>query len=100
MPFRSWAFLFISEHGRFHYRMASLKTLLIQPVEDDAVNWRSRLAGALIACLLVGLVFYFSFHHVTYQWNWAAVYKYRWNLFSGWLVTIGISFAALGLSTV
>jgi polar amino acid transport system permease protein len=56
--------------------------------------------GACLAGLLVALVFYFSFHQLIYRWNWPAVYKYRSNLLSGWLVTILISLCALVLSTV
>ena len=62
--------------------------------------WHAFLVGWAPALLLLGLVFYFSFHQLAYQWNWGSVYSYRWNLFSGWLVTIGISLAALLLSVV
>ncbi len=68
--------------------------------ESGSWTWREILAGWLPALLLVGLVFYFSFHRVAYQWNWPSVYRYRWNLVSGWLVTIGISLVSLVLSTV
>jgi polar amino acid transport system permease protein len=82
--------------------IARLHALLVVPPGErgQAPSSRSKLAGALLAALLVALVFYFSFHRVTYQWNWSAVYKYRWNLLSGWFMTILISLAALGLSTL
>jgi polar amino acid transport system permease protein len=57
------------------------------------------LQGAL-AFLLVAGVFAFSFHQLTYHWNWAEVYKYRAKFVQGWLVTVFISMAALGLSTL
>src|SRR5215831_2866454 len=66
----------------------------------QAPNWRSRLAGASVAVLLVALVFYFSFHQLNYRWNWPAVYRYRWNFLSGWSVTILISLCSLVLSTL
>jgi len=53
-----------------------------------------------VAVSLAALVFYFSFHQLNYHWNWAAVYRYRWNLLSGWLVTILISVLSLLLSTL
>jgi polar amino acid transport system permease protein len=69
--------------------------------EDDAAwAWKRLLAGWLPALLLVMLVFYFSFHQVAYHWNWPSVYKYRWTLFAGWLVTIAISLVSLLLSTL
>ena len=66
----------------------------------QATSWPSRLVAALLAFLLVGLIFYFSFHQLNYRWNWSAVYKYRWNLLSGWFVTILVSLCALALSTL
>ena len=82
--------------------MLFLKGLFLEPLGQNSASAKplSNLASALIACLLVALVFYFSFHQVSYQWNWAAVYKYRQTLISGWLVTILISVAALALSTL
>ncbi len=67
---------------------------------EATVGWVARAIAALIALLLVALVFYFSFHQVAYRWNWSAVYRYRGHLASGWLVTVAISLAALVLSTV
>src|SRR6516164_1437056 len=80
-----------------------LKRLFFEPTEPVEVSeggWASRIVGALAAALLVALVFYFSFHQLSYRWNWAAVYKYRRNLLSGWLVTVVISLASLALSTI
>jgi polar amino acid transport system permease protein len=70
--------------------------------QDDsgAQNWKHLLAGWLPAFGLLALVFYFSFHRLAYRWNWSSVYNYRWNLLSGWLVTIGISLVSLLLSTL
>jgi len=82
--------------------MGSLKELLFETGtrSGEKPAWYSRSLAALLACLLIALVFFFSFHRVTYQWNWNAVYKYRYNLLIGWFVTIIISLVALGLSTV
>lgn len=62
--------------------------------------WPSRLLSWILAFGLLALVFYFSFHQVAYHWNWTGVYRYRGNLFSGWLVTIFISLVSLILSSV
>ena len=60
----------------------------------------SKLGAALVAGAMVAAVFYFSFHQITYSWNWDAVFKYRSTLLSGWLMTLFISFASLILSTI
>ena len=52
-----------------------------------------------VAFLLVVFIFYFSFSQLNYHWNWDSVYKYRQKFLQGWLTTIWISLAALGLST-
>jgi polar amino acid transport system permease protein len=62
--------------------------------------WMAKLIGAVLALVLVALLFSFAFHQLTYRWNWPSVYRYRWNLLSGWFVTIAISAASLGLSTL
>jgi polar amino acid transport system permease protein len=68
--------------------------------DSDGWDWKRLLAGWLPAFLLAALVFYFAFHQLAYQWNWASVYKYRRNLISGWLATIAISLVSLLLSTL
>ena len=55
-------------------------------------------------CLLVGLalslLFFFCFRQLAYQWRWQLVGSY-WQVFlQGWLCTIGLSAAALVLSTL
>lgn len=80
-----------------------LKRLFFAPSgQDDSGewNWKGLLGGWMPAFCLLALVFYFSFHQLTYRWNWPSVYKYRWNLLSGWAVTIGISLVSLLLSTL
>jgi polar amino acid transport system permease protein len=79
----------------------SLDSLLFKPEQGGhPVGWAARIIGALIVLLFVALTFYFSFHQLTYRWNWPAVYRYRRVLLSGWLVTIAISGASLLLSTL
>lgn len=58
-----------------------------------------RALNFFIAFLLVALIFFFSFHQVNYHWNWSSIYKYRQKFFQGWVTTILISLASLGLST-
>ena len=54
---------------------------------------------AALALLLVAGLFAFSFQQLAYQWNWAAVYKYRAKFLQGWMVTVLISVTALLAST-
>ncbi len=67
---------------------------------EDGAAWKRFLAGWVPALLLLALVFYFSFHQVAYHWNWPSVYKHRWTLLAGWLVTITLSLVSLLLSTL
>ena len=59
----------------------------------------AKIISSLIAGALVAAILYFSFHQITYQWNWQAISKYRANLFAGWITTFFISLASLLLST-
>jgi len=59
----------------------------------------AKIISSLIAGALVAAIFYFSFHQITYQWNWQTISKYRANLFAGWITTFFISLASLLLST-
>ncbi len=54
---------------------------------------------ALVLLALAGL-FAFCFHRLTYQWNWAAVFRYRALFLQGWGVTVLVSLAALAGSIV
>jgi len=67
---------------------------------EVAPSWSARLAGAAIAVAFVVALFYFSFHQLGTQWNWAALSKYRSLLLSGWVMTLKISITALVLSTI
>src|SRR5258708_22505585 len=60
----------------------------------------SKIAAAMVAAAMVAAVFYFSFHQITYRWNWQAVLNYRSTLFSGWVMTLLISVTSLVLSTI
>src|SRR5260370_22727416 len=82
--------------------MPSPKDLFFEPPGQNPAGAKSlaTLPSAFAALLLIVLVFYVSFHQVSYQWNGGAVYKYRQTLMSGWLITILISLIALALSTI
>jgi polar amino acid transport system permease protein len=60
----------------------------------------SAFAGWAAAFLLISLFFWFSFSQVRFSWGWGAVYAYREKFIAGWLMTVGISAAAMSLSLV
>jgi polar amino acid transport system permease protein len=60
----------------------------------------AKFAAAFVAVAMVAAVFYFSFHQITYRWNWQAVLNYRAILLSGWGMTLVISTASLVLSII
>jgi len=53
----------------------------------------------LALAFLVGVV-WISLLRLNYNWGWASVWDYRVALFDGWFVTLGVSLAALVLSTL
>ena len=57
-----------------------------------------RALNFFIAGLVLCLVFYFSFHRLSYQLRWNSIYQYRQMFLQGWLTTVAISLAALGMS--
>ncbi|MFN0068703.1 MAG: ABC transporter permease subunit, partial [Limisphaerales bacterium] len=70
------------------------------PPEGRPDRWPPRLATwALLLVLLAGL-FTAAFAALDYRWNWPAVWRYRGSLLRGWLTTIGLSLAALALSSL
>lgn len=78
-----------------------LLRILVAPSElsGSAPTWPVRAVNFAAALLLIAFIFYFSFSQLNYHWGWGAVYKYRQKFLQGWLTTILISLAALGLST-
>lgn len=80
--------------------MALLRIFLAPPDSTHMPTpWPLRLINFGAAFLLVALIFYFSFYQLNYHWNWVSIYQYRQKFLNGWITTILISFAALGLST-
>lgn len=76
-----------------------MKHLFFHPTSPtERASWTVRVFNLLLVALLVSAVFYFSFAQLNTTWNWGAVYKYRQKFLTGWLITIGLSLAALGLS--
>tara|TARA_R110002096_G_scaffold126328_12_gene272994 strand:+ start:1490 stop:2224 length:735 start_codon:yes stop_codon:yes gene_type:complete len=54
---------------------------------------------SITVSIFLGAIFCLIFRVLLiHEYNWAAIAPYRFNLFSGWLVTLGISAAALVLS--
>ena len=62
-----------------------------RPRETAAAWW---LWTAVLWALVIGAL-YVTFLVVHYRWNWAGVWRYREQIFSGWLATLGISLAAM-----
>jgi polar amino acid transport system permease protein len=68
-------------------------------MEDNEVpSLISRLLAFALVLLLLSALFFFSFSQLQYGWNWTAVWQYRQKFLHGWMTTLLISVAALGLS--
>ncbi len=59
-----------------------------------------RAINILIVFLFISLIFTFAFGRLAYTWNWASVLRYWYKFTQGWLVTVGISSAALVASLI
>ncbi len=78
----------------------NFKAWIIRPERGEQIVPAIRILNfALAACLLVAALA-LAFRSSVYQWDWSAVYKYREKFIAGWITTILISVAALGLSTI
>jgi len=78
-----------------------LRQLFLGPERDEAtIPILVRALNFTIALLLLTLAFFFAFQQLRYHWGWEAVWKYRVLFVKGWLVTVWVSLAALGLSTL
>jgi len=55
---------------------------------------------ALALLVLVSMAFYALFSAVEYHWNWSGVWKYRTQFGIGWLITLGVSLAAMLVSVL
>lgn len=66
--------------------------------DNEAPSLISRLLAFALVLLLLSALFFFSFSQLQYGWNWSAVWQYRQKFLHGWMTTLLISVAALGLS--
>jgi len=66
----------------------------------EPIPWPNRVLSGLVAFLVVSGVFFFAFQQLDYQWNWGAVFRYRSKFVQGYITTVWISTAALGISTM
>lgn len=50
--------------------------------------------------LVLAFGFTVTFHRLHYHWNWEGLWRYRALLGKGWITTVGLAAASLGLSSV
>lgn len=67
---------------------------------DRPVPWRPALLHGAVLALVLAFLFTLAFDRIAYHWTWSALFPYRAKFLQGWLTTVGISTAALVLSTV
>jgi len=77
--------------------MDRLTALWLMP-NDNAPSLISRIFAFALVFLLLSTIFSFAFSQLQYGWNWSAVWQYRQKFLQGWMTTLLISVAALGLS--
>lgn len=80
----------------------AIKSLVLLPETPGSGEW-ARLRWGLgwsTAFLLVTLFFSYAFLRLDYGWNWSSIWDYRLKFWQGWLMTVGLSVAALVLSVL
>jgi len=79
-----------------------MKRLFIAPdrPREAVVSWPVRLFNFVLVLVILAFVFSFAFEQLRYNWKWAAVWRYRHKFAVGWITTVWLSLAALGLSTL
>ena len=75
------------------------KVLFLPERPIQSPPYAVRALNLTLVFLLLGFLFYFSFDQLNYHWRWRIVADNRQKFFNGWLMTVLISVAALGLST-
>lgn len=60
-------------------------------------NLKQEFPWALLLALGCSFTLYAVFTAVGYHWRWESIWKYRFLIFKGWGVTLGVSLAALVL---
>jgi len=58
----------------------------------------SRSFAHIIVAVIVTILLVAACFQVPGDWNWSGVWEYRQKFISGWLMTLGLSLAALVLS--
>lgn len=90
--------------GRGLYSRSAVgwRAWLLYPAEGaaEAIPRSVRGLNFTLALVLVGLAIYLPFAMQMTTWDWAGVYKYRAKFYRGFGLTVGISLAALVLSTL
>ena len=76
--------------------------LLAHLVLPDGHPLREATGGSAALWLILAGICYFIFASLneTYTWNWEGIWRRRWQIFGGWVRTIGISLASLALCIV
>jgi polar amino acid transport system permease protein len=67
---------------------------------EERISSPARWASLLAAFGFLSLFFWFCFSALQYHWTWESVWTYRGYFWRGWFITLGLSVASLGLSTV
>jgi polar amino acid transport system permease protein len=80
-----------------------LRDLILAPDgargDSQPPSW-AKVANVFIALVILVAAVWLSLLRLNYNWGWSAVWGYRVELFDGWLLTLGISAAALVVSIV
>lgn len=72
-----------------------------KPLANTAENqWVGILLGWSLALCALTILFTIAFLRLDYPWDWGSVWVYRQKFFDGWIRTVWISAAALGLSSI
>ncbi len=78
----------------------TIRSLLFESRDGDSSSLSplARWTSFALVILFLSVVLFASFSALNYNWNWAAVFRYKAKFIDGWIMTLGISILSLVFS--
>lgn len=78
----------------------NFKSLFIQPVRDREPSARAQWVNGMLVAVLLGIMVWIGSLQIRHELNWSGVARFWRSFCQGWLLSLGLSIAALFLSLI